>query len=248
MKKIEAQNLQFEFLMSQSVFKFKRFSIRQSQAAMKVGTDGVLLGAWTTAENPKRILDIGSGTGLIGLLLAQRFPYAEITGIEIDKNAWMETEFNFAESPFSNRCKAVYSSLQNFKTDEKFDLIVSNPPFFKLTHSENSSRNIARQQLSLNFEDLLNYSEKLLHAKGNCAFILPFEAEEKFTHIAESVDLFPTKITRVKGNESAEYKRSLLLFSREKSTVFRNDLIVETARNVYTDDYIQLTKEFYLKM
>lgn len=215
---------------------------------MKIGTDGVLIGAWAHTENPGKILDIGTGTGLIALILAQRFSDAQLTGIEIDKNAFEEAQFNVSESKFSKRISIKYTSLQNFVTHEKFDLIVSNPPFFELTHKETSARNKARQQSDLTFEELIHYTEKLLTPDGKLAIIIPFESETYFTNLASKSNLFPEKITHVKGNENAPFKRSLLLFSRTKSAVQTNELIIEIFRNVYTKEYISLTKDFYLKM
>lgn len=215
---------------------------------MKIGTDGVLLGAWANAENPKKILDIGTGTGLILLMLAQRFHEAHLTGIEIDKNAFEEAEFNISESIFKKRCCVFHSSLQEFQSDEKFDLIVSNPPFFDWTHKEDSSRNTARQQTDLTFDQLLFHSEKLLSNYGKFAVIIPFDSEEKFIKSAKNLNLFPNKITHIKGNENTPIKRSLLLFSRNNSEVETDELIIEISRNVYTEDYISLTKDFYLKM
>lgn len=215
---------------------------------MKIGTDGVLLGAWVNAENPKKILDIGTGTGLILLMLAQRFSQAKLTGIEIDENAFLEAQFNVSESIFKERCIVIHSSLQEFQSDEKFDLIVSNPPFFELTHKEISSRNTARQHSDLTFEQLLFHAEKLLNLDGKLAVIIPFESEEKFIKIAKNLKLFPQKITHVKGNENAQFKRSLMMFSRKNSEVEIDELVIEMSRNVYTQDYISLTKDFYLKM
>ena len=215
---------------------------------MKVGTDGVLLGAWANAENPKKILDIGTGTGLILLMLAQRFPQAKLTGIEIDENAFEEAKFNVSESIFKERCEVVYSSLQEFSSEEKFDLIVSNPPFFELTHKENSSRNKARQQSDLNFKELIFHSEKLLSENGKFVVIIPFESETYFVELASELNLFPQEITRVKGNENADFKRSLLCFSRTNSKSEIDELTIEISRNVYTENYISLTRDFYLKM
>lgn len=215
---------------------------------MKVGTDGVLLGAWASIENPQFVLDIGSGTALITLMMAQRFPKASIQGIEIDENAFQESQQNIQNSPFSSRCQIDLSSLQNFETEQKFDLIVSNPPFFEWTHAENSTRNLARQQSDLTFEELLNHSKRLLNAEGKMAFILPYLAETEFLQLATQLNLFPEKITRVKGHASAKFKRSLLLLSSEKTSLFEDELIIELERNVYSKAYIELTKAFYLKM
>lgn len=215
---------------------------------MKVGTDGVLLGAWANSENPQKILDIGTGTGLILLMLAQRFPEAKSTGIEIDENAFEEAKFNVSESIFKERCEVVHSSLQEFNSEEKFDLILSNPPFFELTHKENSSRNKARQQSDLTFQELIFHSEKLLSKNGKFAVIIPFESETYFVELAFELNLFPQKITRVKGNKNADFKRSLLCFSRTNSKPEKDELTIEISRNVYTENYISLTRDFYLKM
>jgi tRNA1Val (adenine37-N6)-methyltransferase len=234
--------------MSKTHFDFKQFSVSQKNSAMKIGTDGVLLGAWAKAGNPKRILDIGTGTGLILLMLAQRFPDALLTGIEIEKLAAEEANENILNSKFSNRCEIIHIDLQSFDSKEKFDLIVSNPPFFKLTHPENSTRNKARQHLDLNFGDLIYFSSKLLSEKGVCAFIIPYGEEIQFLKNAEKTHLFPEKITRVKGNENSGCKRSLVLLSKNKNKLTENELVIEISRNIYTPDYIELTKDFYLKM
>jgi len=234
--------------MRKSVFKFKEFEVVQEKSAMKIGTDGVLLGAWANSKNPEKILDIGTGTGLIALMLAQRFPQAELTGIEIDQNAFEEAQFNVAESKYSKRISVLHTSLQDFVSDEKFDLILSNPPFFELTHKENSARNKARQQSDLTFEELIFYANKLLAPNGKLAVIIPFESETYFLDLASKSNLFPEKITHVKGNKNVPFKRSLLLFSRIQSIIQIDKLTIEISRNVYTEDYISLTKDFYLKM
>lgn len=248
MKKVEVLSLAFAFLMSKNIFKFKQFEIIQEKSAMKIGTDGVLLGAWAEIENPKNILDIGSGTGLISLMMAQRFPQAKIKAIEIEKNAFEESKINFEYSPFAERCKVQHTSLQKFTTEEKFDLIVSNPPFFELTHKIDSNRNLARQQLNLSFDELLFHAESLMDIKGSIACIIPYSNEKTFLSIAENSNLFPEKITRVKGNKEVEFKRSLIQLKKEKTRTIIDQLIIEKERNIYTSAYIDLTKDFYLKM
>lgn len=234
--------------MSKTVFRFKQFSVSQKQAAMKIGTDGVLLGAWTDAQKAIRVLDIGTGTGLISLMLAQRFPFAHIVGIEINENAANEAKFNFDQSPFQDRLDLVHSSIQEFRTDDKFDLITSNPPFFQHTHLENSPRNLARQQSDLTFEELIFHTDRLLSPQGEASFVIPFENERNFLQIAEKYHLYPHRITRVKGHANAEFKRSLLQLGRENISFEPEDLTIEIERNVYTPEYINLTKDFYLKM
>lgn len=234
--------------MSKAVFRFKQFSVRHSESGMKVGTDGVLLGAWAEAENPLNILDIGCGSGLIALMLAQRFDRAKITGVEISEEAAKEANFNFSESPFAHRCESINSSVQNFFSPGKFDLIVSNPPYFKWTHKGEPGRTAARQQSELDFESLLLHTERLLTLLGKAAFIIPRDSENHFLYIAESLGLYPLEITRVRGNPGSHFKRSLLGLGRFRKEPLRKELTVELSRNVYTREYIALTREFYLKM
>lgn len=234
--------------MSPHLFRFKQFAIRQEKSAMKIGTDGVLLGAWAESRSPKKILDIGTGTGLILLMLAQRFPEAELTGIEIDENAFEETDFNISESKFANRCRVYHSSIQEFDSNEKFDLIVSNPPFFENTNPAKSARNLARQQSELSFEELLFHTKNLLGSGGKAAFIIPFNAENEFLNLSRKNSLYPEQITHVRGNENSPVKRSLILLSENEFKTVRNELIIEISRNIYTPEYIELTRDFYLKM
>lgn len=234
--------------MSKAIFNFKQFSVRQTLSAMKVGTDGVLLGAWAQSENPQTILDIGSGTGLISLIAAQRFPSAEISALEIDKDAFEESNFNFQQSQFADRLNAIHSSLQDFKTDQKFDLILSNPPFFKATQPNLESRTKARQHTSLKFEELLSETSKMLNPNGNAALIIPFLEEQNFLEIAKNEELFPLKITRVKGLAHKDFKRSLILFSNQNGNLITDELTIEIDRHIYTPEYIELTRDFYLNM
>lgn len=215
---------------------------------MKIGTDGVLLGAWAESRSPKKILDIGTGTGLILLMLAQRFHDAELTGIEIDENAFEESDFNISESKFANRCRVVHSSIQDFESEEKFDLIVSNPPFFENSNPVKSARNLARQQSELSFEELLFHTKSLLSSGGKAAFIIPFSVENEFLNLSQKNSLYPEKITRVRGNVNSPVKRSLILLSENEFKTINNELIIEVSRNIYTPEYIELTKDFYLKM
>lgn len=215
---------------------------------MKVGTDGVLLGAWADSPNPKNILDIGTGTGLIMLMLAQRFPDSKLTGLEINKDAFQEALQNVSESIFMDRCRLIHSPVQEFKTTDLFDLIVSNPPFFEPSHPENTARNRARQQSDLSFDELLFHTKSLLTPLGKAAFIIPFASESTFLDLAKTHFLFPDKITRVKGMKNTPVKRSLISLSQNLTDCFADELVIEIERNVYTEEYIRLTQAFYLKM
>lgn len=236
-------------------FQFKHFSIEQDRCAMKVGTDGVLLGAWATlTNNPYSILDIGSGTGLIALMLAQRSNAEQIDALEIDENTYEQCVENFENSNWGDRLFCYHASFQEFveemHDEEQYDLIISNPPFYTSSYkSENEQRDLARFEDALPFEHLLQGSSLLLSEKGVFCVIIPFAAEEKFISIAIHFELFPSKITRVKGTPSTETKRSLIAFSKAKNNNPATDvLVIETSRHEYTQEYINLTKEFYLKM
>ncbi len=233
-------------------FKFKQFTIKQDRCAMKVGTDGVLLGAWTSTENlPNTILDIGAGTGLIALQLAQRTMAETIDAIELDEDAYEQCVENFEASDWGDRLFCYHASLQEFveELDEKYDLIVSNPPFYtEEVPSGYNARDKARQNLSLPFNQLLDGVKKLLANKGSFATILPFKEEKGFIEQAKSLGLYLNRITHVKGNPDSKIKRSLLQFSFDDITVQKNELIIEKSRHEYTEAYQKLTKAFYLKM
>ena len=233
-------------------FKFKEFTINQDQCAMKIGTDGVLLGAWTSIkENPHSILDIGTGTGVIALQLAQQTDAETIDAIEIDDKAYEQAVENFENSDWGDRLFCYHASLEEFVTeiDEKYDLIVSNPPFYTDEfESKNNARNKARFTSSLSFLTLLNGVSHLLSTAGLFSVIVPYKEEQNFIQLASKVNLFPVRICRVKGTPIAETKRSLLELSFLESDVITTELIIENSRHQYTKDYIEVVRDFYLKM
>ena len=241
--------------MSKKPFQFKEFTIHQDKTSMKVGTDAVLLGAWISLKNfPDKILDIGSGTGIISLMLAQRSDAQTIDAVEIEENAYEQTVENFEQSDWADRLYCYHCSFQEFADEmaleeEKYDLIVSNPPFYNDDYeTENVSRNKARFTSALSFEELLNGVSKILELEGNFSVIIPFKEEENFIDIANKNGLYLNDVCRVQGNPTSELKRSLLSFSFHKSNLKESNLTIETDRHKYTDEYINLTKEFYLKM
>lgn len=233
-------------------FRFKAFSIRQERTAMKVGTDGVLLGAWTSLDHhPDSILDIGAGTGLIALMLAQRCPAETIDAVEAEGEAFEECVENFEASPWADRLFCYHAGFGEFalEIDDQYELIVSNPPYFgEQVGSGDASRDRARQLASLPFEDLLDGVVKLLAPNGRFALILPFKAEAAFLDQAQKRGLFPRRCTRVKGNPKAAVKRSLLELSRQEGPVEEDTLTIELQRHQYTPAYTALTRDFYLKM
>jgi tRNA1Val (adenine37-N6)-methyltransferase len=218
---------------------------------MKVGTDGVLLGAWTDLNNPCSILDIGSGTGLIALMLAQRSQAEVIDAIELEENAYEQTVENFENSDWGDRLFCYHAYFQEFveEMDDKYDLIISNPPFYNSTYKElNTERALARHTESLNYEELLLGVSKSLSENGSFSVVIPFSEEEKFIEIANENLLFPSRITRVKGTAQSKFKRSLIQFSKKIKQIENNELIIEIERHIYTSEYKNLVKDFYLKM
>jgi tRNA1Val (adenine37-N6)-methyltransferase len=215
-----------------SAFKFKKFTIIQEKSAMKVGTDGVLLGSWVSCKKFNKILDVGCGTGLITLMLAQRNLNSSITGIEIDNIASKEAQLNMSNSDWKQRVHIKNTSLQNFKTKIKFDLIVSNPPFF-LSNKSKERRDIARHANSLSFEELIQNA---------------VNSEVFFCETAKAYNLHCIRVCYIKGNEISELKRVMMEFSFIKAKIKEERLTIEKSRHQYTNEYINLCKDFYLDM
>ena len=220
---------------------------------MKVGTDGVLLGAWTPIENnPFSILDIGTGTGIIAMMLAQRSNAEQIDALEIDEEAYEQAVDNFENSPWSDRLFCYHAGLDEFidEPEDEYDLIVSNPPFYSEDYkTDHSQRDLARFQDALPFEDIIEAADLLLSENGIFSVIIPYKEEERFIDLCAEVELFPIKITRVKGSHKTQIIRSLLAFKRfELPVLDANELVIEISRHEYTNDYVELVKDFYLKM
>ena len=236
-------------------FQFKEFTVHQDKTAMKIGTDAVLLGAWCSlGEYPDALLDIGSGTGVISLMLAQRSDAMTVDAVEIDADAYEQTVENFEQSDWGDRLFCYNASFNEFanemaEEEEQYDVIVSNPPFYTDNfETENKARNKARFTSSLTFEELLTGVSKILSEKGIFSVIIPFKEEAGFVNIAKENNLFLNKVCHVKGNEKSEIKRSLLTFSFKQKEVKKENLVIEKERHQYTDAYVNLTKDFYLKM
>jgi tRNA1Val (adenine37-N6)-methyltransferase len=236
--------------MANNYFKFKQFTIFQDRCAMKVGTDGVLLGAWADCENAKTILDIGTGTGLIALMLAQR-SLAHIDAIEIDQSASEQASENVTKSPWESRISVLNISLQQFteQIDKKYDLIVSNPPFFQNSlYAPDQNRTNARHNASLEYEDILDASLKLLSNNGMLSLILPYLEGTMFIVKAAGKGLYCVRQTNVLPNPGKTPKRLLLEFTKIKKPLVEQEIIIElNKRHEYSDAYKNLTRDFYLK-
>lgn len=232
-------------------FQFKQFRIIQERSAMKVGMDGVLLGSWTDASKIASILDIGTGTGLIALMMAQKNSNAHIDAIEIDPEAFDEAIQNIQQSPWSERIHAEYCSFQEFaeQTSQKYDLIVSNPPFF--TNSLKAplqNRAQARHSDSLPLDILISGAANILSEKGRITLVLPIESLTKIEQLAELHGLFISRLCRVKPNPQKPDFRILIEISKVECTIQEEHLMIEFEKHHdYTPEYKALTRDFYLK-
>ncbi len=239
--------------MSTKPFRFKEFEVHQDKCAMKIGTDGVLLGSWVSiSEETFSILDVGTGTGVIALMMAQRSLAEVVDALEIDTDAYEQAVGNFENSPWGDRLFCYHASFQEFfqEIDDKYDLIISNPPFYNPSEMEEmvAARKVARFTDALPFEHLLYGVSQLLSDKGKFAMIIPRYEEENVIALAIQMNLHPNKITRIKGTPESDEKRSMIEFSFTATSIISDVLIIETNRHQYTAEYTALTKDFYLKM
>lgn len=232
-----------------SSFQFKRFEIHQDRCAMKVGTDGVLLGAW--ASGGKRVLDIGVGTGLVSLMMAQRFPQADVVGIDIDAEACCQAEENIKESPFAERVQVVNVSLQAFEERQwgTYDAIVSNPPFFiDSMKNPDKQRALARHADSLPFADLLRGVSRLLEEDGLFSLIIPMDAFPFFDAQASLEHFFLKRKCKVKTVVRKQPKRVLLTYAKKLSLeLSEEERILTNTDGTRSEWYHSLTQDFYVR-
>jgi len=232
------------------MFTFKQFTVHQGACAMKVGTDGVLLGAWCPVDNVTRVLDIGTGTGLLALMIAQRAPQALVDAIELDEQAAEQARCNIALTSWSSRMQVFSTSVQQFcEIDyQLYDAIVCNPPYFvDSLKSPNASRTQARHTDTLTHDKLLSAANVLLTEQGALNVILPTLEADVFIEKAKKQQFSLSKVTNVLPTHTNVVKRRLMHFIRGDSQLVETQLVIETDRHVYTDDYKMLTKDFYLK-
>ena len=237
--------------MANPYFKFKQFTIYHDKCAMKVGIDAVLLGSWSSVENCKTILDIGTGTGIISLMIAQRST-ASIDAIEIDYNAVIQAKENVSASPWHDRISVSHISLQEFtiNNNKKYDLIVSNPPYFNnSTKTPDNLRTAARHTDTLSHEELIQNATSLLNSNGKICLILPLDEGLECIKIATNNGLYNSKKVIVYPKTKAKAKRILLEFRLEKSPTIDSELTIESEiRHQYTNEFSTLVKSFYLKL
>lgn len=238
--------------MANQWFRFKHFTLQQDKCAMKVGTDGVILGAWMDVNNAKTALDIGTGTGLLALMLAQRSPALQIDAIEIDADAATQAMENVAESQFHKQISIWNVDFNEYSKhcNYKYDLIISNPPFFRDSLKPDSmGRAMARHTETLTLGQLLSGVKKLLSPQGKLSIILPFELVMSLIDMAAIHNLFPGRILKVIPVPGKDAKRGCIEFSFKKKEVVEDSLVIEVGgRHHYSEEYKKLTQDFYLDM
>lgn len=238
--------------MGSPCFRFKQFTVWHDRCAMKVGTDGVLLGAWCTlpARMGARVLDIGTGSGLIALMIAQRLEKfnPEIVAIDIDANAVEQSQINFQQSPWKNQLHSRLCALQDLHNDVAFDLIVSNPPYFQSSlKNPDNARATARHTDSLSYRELISHSARLLAEDGSLSLVLPAEGEQEIMALAKEYYLYPTHITHVYSKPGKSIKRILITFSKtDVAAPNTSEFYIESETSPRSEEYQALTKDFYL--
>ncbi len=232
--------------MSNPYFQFKKFTVWHDRCAMKVGTDGVLLGAWAPADGARRVLDVGTGTGLVALMMAQR-SQARITAVEIDEQAAQQARENASRSPWADRIEVIRTDFGLYRPEEKFDIIVSNPPYFADSlRCPDPQRTNARHTDALTYEALLQGVSAMLTEDGAFTLIAPAEMTDGIVSIACTFGLFPARKLLVRTRPEGPFRRVLLTFTFRKQECEAEELLTELERHRYSEAYMELTKEFYL--
>jgi tRNA1Val (adenine37-N6)-methyltransferase len=230
-----------------SVFRFRHFEVRQESSAMKVGTDSMVLGALVQSENPKAILDIGTGTGVLALMMAQKFPEATIVGVEIESSSAAEAKQNMENSPWPDRLTLVETDIKDLHTNQKFDLIISNPPFYSggLLNPD-AQRAQARHVFALPFDLLFSRVAHILNEDGDFWMIAPSSDVELVQLEATKVNLFPSKRIEIHGKVGGAAIRTVLCFSfMRQEIIASNQLTIREVDGKYTNEYIALTADFH---
>ncbi len=236
--------------MASEPFRFKRFQVLDEGATHKVGTDGVLLGSWVSILDTDRlVLDIGTGSGVIALMLAQRTrDYAHVDAVEIARADVLQARANVDQSPWAQRVTVHHTSLQDFSTRLRYDVIVSNPPFFiDSLQPPAKRRGEARHTLTLSFADLISSAALLLQPQGRFAIILPHREGEDFVRMASDSGLFPVRMTAFRSRQHKPVERLLVQFAKQPGPIVRTELTLYGDGDNWTPEYRALTRDFYLK-
>lgn len=231
------------------MFEFKKFSIRHDRSSMKVGTDSVLLGAWCDVNNAKTILDVGTGCGILALMLAQRNQDVVVDAIDIDHNSVLQAKDNFNNSPWGIRLNAIEQDFTCYKTNKKYDLIVSNPPFFSNgILPENIARTNARHTITLTYQSLILNAKSLLSNSGKIAIVAPFDCFQEILDVCNNNDLYISNIVNIKTTPCKVPKRILIEITNQPKDMVTSTLIIADTQNEYTEEFRQLCSPFYLNL
>lgn len=229
-------------------FRFKRFSVYHHESTMKVGTDSVLLGAWTDVNKAERILDVGTGSGVIALMVAQR-SQGIVHGIDIDESSVRQAKQNASNSPWSHRISMYCQDIKSYQPEKDYDLIVSNPPFFQAgMPPPDPVRLRARHHLKLGHQKLIYHCQRLLTKKGRLSIILPDKEGNAIVHRATEAGFYLKRKLKFRAKRSCQVERLLLEFTSMKTITREEELIHYNEQGQWTEDYINLTKDFYLKL
>ncbi|MGS2719245.1 tRNA1(Val) (adenine(37)-N6)-methyltransferase [Paraglaciecola aestuariivivens] len=233
-------------------FRCKQFAIDDSQCAMKVGTDSLMLGSWVEPKEASKILDIGTGSGLLAIMLAQKAPsHAQITGIDIDKHAITQAKTNAANCPWSQKITFYQSDVQTWPLNQQYDLVISNPPYFAVNHSanqlsRNNKREHARQTSALKHGDLLKFVSQGLSPTGTFYCVLPADSAAAFCTLAEQCGLYLIKSLAIQARPDTAIIRMLLAFSWQSIKPIEQQITIYTQAQNYSPEYQALCKDFYL--
>ena len=231
-----------------SVFQFKQFTIYQNLAGMKVGTDSIILGSAIKIKSKyKRILDVGTGTGLLSLMIAQKSSNSDITAVEIDSNSYHQANINIDNCKWNDRINLIHADAKHLKTDDKYDLIICNPPYFSNSkQSIITSKNTARHQVELTFKDLLNIWDKIGNNNSDLACILPIKESKKWFDMVKNHGNYLAYHLEIRSNPNSNPKRAVMLFSKNKMETIKSELCIHNNQGGYSESYINMTKDFYL--
>jgi len=230
-----------------NIFEFKEFSVNQEGCAMRINTDGVLLGAFAELSNARSILDIGTGTGVIALMLAQRFPEAKVWAVEIDKLASQRAKENFENSIFKHRMESINSDIFHWDIDVKFDLIVSNPPFYiNSLHNPDQRRKVAKHTDDDFFKGMIDFAGNKLEEKGELQIIVPNELLDFLINEAELKGLFLNRKIDIHSFTDSEVFRCILCFSRSEGSIQQEKFVIYKEQSQHSDSYKQILKPYFL--
>ena len=231
-----------------SVFKFKQFTIYQDLAGMKVGTDSIILGSAIKIKSKyKHILDVGTGTGLLSIMIAQKSSNSDITAVEIDSTAYHQAKINIDKCKWRNRINLIHADAKQLEVNHKYDLIICNPPYFINSKQSNFiSKNTARHQVELTFKDLLNIWDKKGNNNSDLACILPIRESIKLFDMVKNHGNYLAYHLEVRSNLNSVPKRAVMLFSKNNIKTIKSELCIHNKKGGYSESYINMTKDFYL--